>query len=99
MENKIENKIENLSLNNTINEENKEKLRCCILKICHLQCPFFNNPFCHDTKCRECNVNWLKFEENENNACMCCGYHVCKECQLTKGLLSPMEGPCPKCGM
>jgi hypothetical protein len=75
-----------------------DKLRCCYLKICHLNCPIENNnPFCHDTKCRQCNINWLKFEDAESKACIRCGYHVCDECQLNKNI--NIEKECPKCGL
>ena len=84
--------MENLTL--------KEKLRCCELKICHSQCPIkWDNPYCHDTKCRECNVTWLKFEDYDANVRMCCGYHVCKDCQIKNNLTKYMYGHCPKCGM
>jgi hypothetical protein len=76
------------------------KLRCCELKICHSECSIkLDNPFCHDTKCRECDISWLKFEDSEKNACQCCGYHICDKCQINKNIIFDMKNECPKCKM
>ena len=74
-------------------------LRCCKLGICHKQCDISrDNAFCHDTKCRECNITFLHLENADKYACMCCGYHICEECKTIKGIIYP-EGQCPRCGL
>ena len=73
------------------------ELRCCILKICCKTCDKTrDNPFCHDTKCRECHITILHVEDADIKACWNCGYHICDECKINKGIIYP-RGDCPKC--
>ena len=76
-----------------------EELDCCAQKLCHSQCdPKLNNPFCHDTKCQNCNITILKLADAELYACWCCGYHICKQCQELTGInYTNNTMPCPNC--
>lgn len=72
-------------------------LNCCQKKICHSQCdPEKDNPFCHDTLCRECRITVHPFEEDEDSICARCGYHICEKCINNKEI-RVKNGLCKNC--
>ncbi len=65
---------------------NKSETPCCKARTCHKNCPVeWDNPFCHDTFCRECHLVILphkRVHDKDGNirACGKCGWWACKKC-------------------
>ncbi len=60
---------------------NKTEPPCCKAKTCHKNCPVeWDNPFCHDTFCRECHQVLLDRKDAAEMTCGRCGWWCCDSC-------------------